>query len=57
LIVSAVSLILESKKLPLAENLWLKGLATDLNAEAAGTILKESRRRGKQFVALQRKIV
>ncbi|MDR2305121.1 MAG: hypothetical protein LBE10_11095, partial [Treponema sp.] len=39
--------VIESKKLPLAENLWLKGLATDLNAEAAGSILKESRKRGK----------
>jgi hypothetical protein len=37
--------VIESKKLPLSENLWLKGLSNDLNAEAAGTILEESRKR------------
>jgi hypothetical protein len=37
--------VIESKKLPLEENLWLKGLSNDLNAEAAGTILEESRKR------------
>jgi hypothetical protein len=40
--------IIESKKLPLAENLWLKGLTNDLNAAAADIILKESRKRGKE---------
>jgi hypothetical protein len=39
--------MIESKKLPIEENLWLKGLAKDLNAAAAGTILEESWRRGK----------
>jgi hypothetical protein len=37
--------VIESKKLPLSENLWLKGLSKDLNAEAADIILKESRKR------------
>jgi hypothetical protein len=37
--------VIESKKLPLEENLWLKGLSKDLNAEVAGTILEESRKR------------
>jgi hypothetical protein len=40
--------VIESKKLPAGENLWLKGLTRDLNAEAAGTILKESRKKGKE---------
>jgi hypothetical protein len=39
--------VIESKKLPAEENLWLKGLSNDLNAEAAGVILEESRKRGK----------
>jgi hypothetical protein len=37
--------VIESKKLPLEENLWLKGLSNDLNAEVADTILEESRKR------------
>jgi hypothetical protein len=37
--------VIESKKLPLSENLWLKGLSNDLNTEAAGTILEKSRKR------------
>jgi hypothetical protein len=37
--------VIESKKLPFEENLWLKGLSKDLNAEAADIILKESRKR------------
>jgi hypothetical protein len=37
--------VIESKKLPVSENLWLRGLNDDLNAEAAGTILEESRKR------------
>jgi hypothetical protein len=39
--------VIESKKLPESENLWLKGLAKDLNAATAGLILEESRKRGK----------
>jgi hypothetical protein len=39
--------VIESKKLPESENLWLKGLTKDLNAAAAGIILEESRKRGK----------
>jgi hypothetical protein len=38
--------MIESKKLPLEENLWLKGLSDDLNAAAAGIILEESHKRG-----------
>ncbi|MDR0597938.1 MAG: hypothetical protein LBG14_05465 [Treponema sp.] len=38
--------IIESGKLSFEENLWLKGLAKDLNPAAAGSILKESRKRG-----------
>jgi hypothetical protein len=37
--------VIENKKLPVGENLWLKGLTNDLNAEAAGSILEESRKR------------
>jgi hypothetical protein len=37
--------VVESKKLLLEENLWLKGLSDDLNATAAGVILEESRKR------------
>jgi hypothetical protein len=40
--------VIESKKLPLSENLWLRGLSNDLNAEAAGTILEESRKRKRE---------
>jgi hypothetical protein len=40
--------VIESKKLPFEENLWLKGLSNDLNAEAAGSILKESRKRNRE---------
>jgi hypothetical protein len=40
--------VIESRKLPLTENLWLKGLSNDLNAEAAGTILEESRKRKRE---------
>jgi hypothetical protein len=39
--------VIESRKLPEGENLWLKGLTKDLNAAAAETILEESRKRGK----------
>jgi hypothetical protein len=39
--------VLESKKLPLQENLWLKGLSNDLKVRDAKIILEESRRRGK----------
>jgi hypothetical protein len=39
--------VIESKKLSLPENLWLKGLSNDLNSEAAVVILKESRKRGR----------
>jgi hypothetical protein len=37
--------VIESKKLPVEENLWLKGLTKDLNAKAAGSILRESRKK------------
>ncbi|MDR0597224.1 MAG: hypothetical protein LBG14_01810 [Treponema sp.] len=37
--------MIESGKLPFEENLWLRGLAKDLNPAAAGSILKESRKR------------
>jgi hypothetical protein len=40
--------VIESKRLPLTENLWLKGLSNDLNAAAAGTILEESRKRERE---------
>jgi hypothetical protein len=40
--------VIESKKLPLPENLWLKGLTNDLNVAVADIILKESRKRGKE---------
>jgi hypothetical protein len=43
--------VIESKKLPAGENLWLKGLAKDLNATEAGLILEESRKRGKKAEA------
>jgi primase-polymerase (primpol)-like protein len=38
--------MIESKKLPFEENLWLKGLTKDLNARAARSILEESRKKG-----------
>jgi hypothetical protein len=40
--------VIESKKLPFEENLWLKGLTKDLNAKSARSILEESRKRGKE---------
>jgi hypothetical protein len=40
--------VIESKKLPPEENLWLKSLNTGLNAEATGIILDESRKKGKE---------
>jgi hypothetical protein len=40
--------VIESKKLPLRENLWLKGLSNDLNVAAAGTILEESRKKAEE---------
>jgi hypothetical protein len=39
---------IESRKLPLEENLWLKGLTKDLNAKTAVSILEESRKKGKE---------
>jgi hypothetical protein len=38
--------VTESRKLSIAENLWIRGLNRDLNAETAGAILKESRKKG-----------
>jgi hypothetical protein len=38
--------VIESKKLSAEENLWLKGLTKGLNAKAAGSILRESRKKG-----------
>jgi hypothetical protein len=40
--------VIESKKLPLEENLWLKGLGDGLNVETAGIILEESRNKKKE---------
>jgi predicted transposase YdaD len=40
--------VIEGQKLPLEENLWLKGLTKDLNAKTARSILEESRKRGKE---------
>jgi hypothetical protein len=40
--------IIESKKLPVEENLWLKGLTKDLNAKAARSILEEGWKKGKE---------
>jgi hypothetical protein len=40
--------VIESKKLPFEENLWLKGLAKDLNPAMAGSILEASRKKGKE---------
>jgi hypothetical protein len=34
-----VAQVIESKKLPPEENVWLKGLSSDLNVETAGIIL------------------
>ncbi|MDR3122218.1 MAG: hypothetical protein LBU16_00350 [Treponema sp.] len=39
--------VIESKKLPLEENLWLRGLTKDLNPAMAGSILEESRKKGR----------
>jgi hypothetical protein len=41
--------VIESKKLPFEENLWLKGLTKDLNPKAAGSILRESRKKGAEI--------
>jgi hypothetical protein len=38
--------IIETKKLSLEENLWLRGLTKDLNAKTARSILEESRKKG-----------
>jgi hypothetical protein len=38
--------VIESKKLPVEENLWLKGLTKDLNTKAARNILEESWKKG-----------
>jgi hypothetical protein len=43
--------VIESKKLPLEENLWLKGLTKDLNPATAGSILEESRKKGETELA------
>jgi hypothetical protein len=43
--------VIESRKLPFEENLWLKGLSNDLNAAAAETILEESRDRAAEIGA------
>jgi hypothetical protein len=40
--------LIETKRLPVEENLWLKGLTKDLNAQAARSILEESRKKGKE---------
>ena len=37
--------VIESRKLPLEESLWLNGLSDDLNVETADLILEESRKR------------
>ncbi|MDR2632538.1 MAG: hypothetical protein LBC51_02820 [Treponema sp.] len=39
--------VIESRKLPIEENLWLRGLAKDLNAAMAGSILEEIRKKGR----------
>jgi hypothetical protein len=39
--------VVESKKLPFEENMWLKGLTKDLNTKSARSILEESRKKGK----------
>jgi hypothetical protein len=38
--------VIESKKLPFEENLWLRGLTKDLNTKATRSILEESRKKG-----------
>jgi hypothetical protein len=43
--------VIESGKLPLEENLWLKGLNRGLNAETASVILKEGERKDKDAAA------
>jgi hypothetical protein len=40
--------MIESKKLPFEENLWLKGLTKDLNPAMAGSILEKSQKKGKE---------
>lgn len=40
--------VVESRKLPLEDNLWLKGLSDDLNVETAAIILEESRKRKRE---------
>jgi hypothetical protein len=40
--------IIESKKLPEAENLWLKGLTYDLEVETANVILEEGQRQAEE---------
>jgi hypothetical protein len=40
--------LIETKRLPMEENLWLKGLTKDLNAKSARSILEESRKKGKE---------
>jgi hypothetical protein len=40
--------IIESKKLPVGENLWLKSLANDLKNDDAKTILEEEEKRGRE---------
>jgi hypothetical protein len=41
--------VIENKKLPFEENLWLKGLTKDLNAKAARSILEKSRKKGAEI--------
>jgi hypothetical protein len=48
--VAAVQVI-ESKKLPSEENLWLKGLDRELNAETAGGILEASKKKNGPEIA------
>ncbi|MDR3122710.1 MAG: hypothetical protein LBU16_02900 [Treponema sp.] len=38
--------VIESRKLPFEENLWLKGLTKDLNPAMAGSILEASHKKG-----------
>jgi hypothetical protein len=43
--------VIESRKLPVEENLWLKGLGKDLNPAAAGLILEKSRQKETELAA------
>jgi hypothetical protein len=43
--------VIESKKLPPDENLWLKGLDSELNTETAGSILELSRKKNGPEIA------